>query len=219
MKRAVIIWPGEPGEIEQVFASHSLHLHAAASSFMSRELPSVGQVFVFDRGFPFPPLPNSPYDDISFSGPIIEDISHNSPHFHPSDQQPLQPVLVSVMFWPLSMKGLVNVELDGFPLVEIPILLQNDNRDFETPVTLPDSLANGTHVIVLRATSDSNTARTIAQSSVVIVVGNRPPSKWLGSVPTLDALNQVALEPPPRIIPQHLISEFTMNHTADVDYM
>jgi hypothetical protein len=218
MKRAVIIWPGQPAEIERCFASHSLHLHAAASTFMSQLLPSVGQVLVFDRGFPFPSLPKSSYDDISFSGPIIINIGHTSPHFHPSDQ-PMEPVQVSVMFWPISEKGVVNVELDGYPLVEIPIVLQNVNDDFETTVTLPDSLADGSHVIVLRVTSDSNSPRTIAQSSVVIVVGHRPHSKWSGSVPTLDVLNQVALEPPPRIIPQHLISEFTMNYTADVDYM
>jgi hypothetical protein len=212
MHRAIIIWPGEPTHIKQRFAEHSLHVHDAATLFMATALPSAGRILVFDRGFST--LSQSSHPDLQFRGPIVTDTARSSPHFL-SPGQPVEPVGVYVMFWPPSVPGVVSVELDGTLLAEIPFESQNDDS-FEASVPLPEALATGTHVVVLRAAARSN---VIAQSSASIVIANEPVSKWPNSIPAPEVQHQVALQPPPQTIPAHLLPEFTMNHTVDVDYM
>ena len=100
-------------------------------------------------------------------------------------------------------------------LAELPIEhLSHDT--FEAKVPLPGSLAIGSHVIVLRAAVGSS---VVAQSSVTIVVANQPPSKWPQGAPAAPNATQHPLLPPPSTIHPHLLADFTMNHTADVDYM
>jgi hypothetical protein len=213
MKRAVVIWPGNPAEIKASFAEHSLHMQSAAALHLSRALPWIGQVFVFDRGLPFSMLPQPSHADFSFSGPIIIDSAHNSPHFL-SSNEPVQPVEVCVMFWPVSLPGKVHLELDGVVFADILIdQLQDDS--FEAKVPLPEPLASGTHVIILRALAHSS---IVAQSSVTIIVSEQSLTMRPKRLPTPEAVH-LSLQPPPQTIPPHLFSHFTMNNTADVDYM
>jgi hypothetical protein len=225
MTRAVILWPGDRAHIELSFARHALHLHAAATQYMSTACASLaqalGQVLVFDRGLPVSLLPaplNQDDEDILFSGPIIVDVAHTSPHFV-SPNQSLVPVEVYVTMWPRGASGVVTLELDGALLAKLLINPGNVDQDsFEPTVPLPDSLPSATHVVVLRATIGS---RIVALSSVTIVIQSSllPPSKWPHGLPTPEVAYQVALKPPPQTIPSHMISDFTMNHSADVDYM
>jgi hypothetical protein len=215
MKRAIIIWPGDAVLIHQRFAEHSLYIHAAATRFISNAMPSVGQTFVFDRGFPS--LSTSPRADLhglSFGGPIVMDSARSSPQFV-SPGQVLEPVEVYVMFWRLSLPGVVTVELDGNLQAKIPFE-SHEEDSFETSVPLPDSLPAGTHVVVIRAAVNSS---VVAQTSATIVIANGSFSKWPNGLPTPETQYNAALQPPPQTIPPHLLSEFTMNHTADVDYM
>jgi hypothetical protein len=213
MKRAVIIWPDNADLVKQRFAEYSLYIHAAATAFISKALPSLGQIFVFDRGFPTPST--SPLSDVvAFDGPIVMDSARNTPQFVRSGER-LEAVEVYVMFWRLSLPGVVIVELDGVMLAEIPFEIQTEHS-FETSVPLPDTLASGTHVVVIRAAVESS---VVAQSSVTIVVADEAFSKWPNGSPTPEIQYKAALQAPPQTIPPHLLSEFTMNHTADVDYM
>ena len=213
LKRAVIVWPGDHADIRRSFAAHSLHLHAAASNFMAQAVPSLPQVFVFDRWLSSFAQHDeySHHDGISCVGPTIMDAGHNSPHFLPPNQ-PLEPVEVSVMHWPPSLEGLVTVQLDGAMLAELPFR----GEEFDTKVPLPHSLSSGTHTIVLCAIAGSH---IVAQSSVTIVIAGAPLSKWPDGAPSPAVSNQAPLQPPPQTIPDHLLSEFTMNRSADVDYM
>lgn len=220
MTRAVILWPGDRAGIELSFARHALHLHAAATHYMSTACASLGQVLVFDRGLPVSLLPTPLSQDdegILFSGPIIVDVAHTSPHFV-SPNQSLAPVEVYVTMWPRGASGVVTLELDGASLAELLINPDNVEQDsFEATVSLPESLPSGTHVVVLRAAIGSG---IVAISSVTIVIQSaQQPSKWPHGLPTPEVAYQVALKPPPQTIPSHMISDFTMNHTADVDYM
>ena len=213
LKRAVIVWPGDHADIRRSFAAHSLHLHTAASNFIAQAVPSLPQVFVFDRWLSsFAQHDEHPDNhDISFVGPTIMDAAHNSPHFLPPNQ-PLEPLEVSVMRWPPSLEGLVTVQLDGAMLAEVPFR----GEEFDTAVPLPHSLSSGTHTIVLCAIAGSH---IVAQSSVTIVIAGPPLSKWPGGAPSPAVSNQAPLQPPPQTIPDNLLAEFTMNHSADVDYM
>lgn len=217
MTRAVIVWPGDRADIERIFAHHALHLHAAATLYMSTACAFLGQILVFDRGLPVSTPLNQDDEGLLFSGPIIVDVAHNSPHLV-SPNQSLVPVAVYVTMWPRGASGVVSLELDGALLAELLINHDNLEQDsFEATVSLPESLPIGTHVVVLRAAIGSH---IVAQSSVTIVIqSSQLPSKWPNGLPTPEVAYQVALKPPPQTIPSHMISDFTMNHTADIDYM